>query len=783
MVFWGLTLFSTLLISQAEPKPLHEFSALEELELREDARRLFILGSYEEDGLLSAQRECLERSLALYQTKASIEQVKNTLHSCFSFSTLLSDLDFEFQRIASSQWLKEFYHRNLVRLPESKRNFYNLRRLLLLEIQYKEFLLAHPVFGEAQVLPGWSLNQWPTVEELLNNSPAIEVALSATDLPFEEFRNAQTALHPGVSDDLIISNYFRYWVFGRRLVWDWTSDEWIENIGTPPGLTPLQQESFFKQLTEWKLQSEFYNFLYEKSLHTSPIDWLGPSGFESDQRSGLRWLFHEYAQIWPRFKNEFPILELASNIANGTLDPQIALLELEIEKFIFESGAWSSGEIEDFKKARAEIETGVWLDRPKEDSSYRSLSDSFRNLMAIQFFPQLPLKAARRILDGDFFSLPQSEQIWALQRLLVSLSTFSNTAQNLAESKFRFEDWLKAYQLSDLQNQNERNQLIKGLILLARRQNELEDLQWTVDNSDRLILLDGNSLPKSEDVRSQMREAIRLAEENKMEGVHHSWMPDFLFHGLMIHLFPSPDYWENESKKFWNELKRQDRFWEKRKLLTALENDPSATAEQKKVILEELKNLFRTEEGFARFDESSNGVWRACFVSGLMHDPARAIPNIVAGAIISLVFKWAGTRVALIFILFDGGLRFQTAAAFNPDDREWYELDLSKGFSTPVGKFFAASAQDIYLTGSALLDPSEPLERLEGFYRLGELSYDFAGFSIGSGITHYALRGSSLSWRRGQARALRNFQNARNLRNEFDPSKRKSRSSNPHDKV
>jgi hypothetical protein len=104
---------------------------------------------------------------------------------------------------------------------------------------------------------------------------------------------------------------------------------------------------------------------------------------------------------------------------------------------------------------------------------------------------------------------------------------------------------------------------------------------------------------------------------------------------------------------------------------------------------------------------------------------------------------------------------------------QWYELQLEKGTSSPVGRFFGEFLQDLMVTGKGLLDPAQDLDRIEAWYRSGELAVDFSSFAAGSALTQRILGGSSLSWRNAHAQRQASIRSIEARLQKLDSSSRR----------
>jgi len=740
-----LSLF--LIAQEQSPDPLQA------LELQEDAQRLFILGDSRQQstGLYSEVRECLETTHREWKTKTLRQDLRQRLKHCLATDLRLSDLHFEFQRRRADNpaALDLIYKNTLSLLPEGRKSHYEMRRRNLLEIKYREHLVRFPIFSDALIFPGWSLDDRIAIQDLLvgdGGLPAdvFEKALLLQELTREEFAQIFYILHPQAPKSELELSLARYYFFGRAFIHQWTEEEWASELEKANDL-PIESK---KWIEGWKKDLPFYATLLHLELESRPIDWDSPYFTSENKLNILLWVDMQFGALWPQFRTELPLKELAEEARKLHPDPRLPLLALEIERFISESGNWSAEEALQFRKAKAEVESESWLSLEDSQSSYRQLPDELRNLLAAIFFPQLSVKAARAILEDSFFRLSSPEQIGALQ-----LAAASDTKDAKGEI------FLERLTKTDPLKLEDRRKILRELVRIHRRWILAEDLPWIEWQADRVLLLDGKSvLKRSEVERDEMRQAI----DDFGSQVQYGWYPEFLIDPLMIYLFPSENYWKHEGEKLFSELTRQDQLWSLRDRLEKLKAegiDESAILH----IEAQLKSLFVSENGISRMDGSSPGVWLASFWSGFRHDPARAIPGVLTGAAVTLVFKWAGVRWAFIFIAGDSVLRFQTAAAQNPRSLEWYEIDLDRGTSTFVGKTFAHMAQDLYQTGSMLWDPKDDFDHLEAWYRTGEMTYDFFAFSAGSAAMSRILSESSLGLRRTQSRRWEALHEAKTL--------------------
>jgi len=726
--------------------------SLQSLELQEDASRLFILGegASEAPGLYTEVRQCLEDLYRDWKTNQLQPDLEDRLKNCLAKELRQSDLHFEFtRRRADNPALLDLIYQNTLRLlPEGKKSHWQMRRRNLLEIKYREHLVRFPIFSDALLFPGWGPDDATAIEDLILDKGSLptsilEMALGNGEVSASDYTQIFSLLHPQASQaekDLALA---RYQFFGRAFIHQWSLEEWTRNLEQQEDLP----EEVNKWIKVWKEDLFFYAKLLELELQSTPIDWNSPSFFSAETLNSLTWVDQQYASLWPTFQTEFPLREIAREARKLNADPRLPLLSIEIEKFIIDSGIWSSEEALQFRKAKAEVESGIWLGQADATSSYRKLSDALRCLLAASIFPQLSIRVARAILEDAFFQLPKSEQIGALQ-LAASRPT--------EEAGETFIDRLNKSNLLILED---RRRLLRELVRIQGRWIQAEDLPWIEWQSDKVLLTDGKTnLKRSEIERDEMREAI--AEFGSQ--IRYGWSPKFLVDSLMIHLYPSKNYWENEGQKLFSELGRQDKLWTLRQSLEKAKAqgiDPQ-TIEK---IEAELKSIFVSPNGVSRLDGSSPGVWLASFWSGFKHDPARAIPGVLTGATMTLVFKWSGLKWAFVFIAGDSALRFQTAAVQNPRNLEWYEIDLDRGYSTWVGKTFADMAQNLYQTGSMLWEPKDDFDHLEAWYRTGEMTYDFLAVSVGSAGMSRLLSETSLKMRRLPNKRYRKLEETKSL--------------------
>jgi hypothetical protein len=750
-----LSLFFSVVVLGAQGSSslsMPPMGSLQYLEIREDLRRLFILGSPAQPGLLSQQRRCLERAYEHFKAGNQREELEGLLRTCVRLDLQLSDLDFEFERVTHEdpQWLQRTAESTWDLLPEDRRSFIDLRRRLALERSYREFILRYPIFAEALILPGWKFEDLSSAQELIFYSiENFDLSLVLEDLSdFDFFSDIFEKLHPASPKEDVHLAYARYLFFGRRLQKNLGSEEWQNEV----------QRIDLSWAHAWKRDLDFYELVWKVILKDSrALDWNSPRYFGSEKRSGLRWMYGEYRRAWSRFSSEFPILELSDQLDRGARDPRLALLPIEIDMLIEDSGLFSGDEITLFRRARSEVESGRWLNTKQEDSAFRQLSVELRYLMSSLLFPSLSVEIGASILDASFFHLPIEEFGSAAQKLVAALPEVQSLFDRLANENITKVD--------------QRYEFVREVVRLSLKDRKLLDWEWIELDESKILLLDEKSiLPSS----ARERDSMRSAMEEFSGSLNYGWYPEFLIQAFMIHLFPSEHYLLNESKKFWNELQRQQRLWPLKDLeRELLQNSSIENSEELKEARTQLQQLFETAQGISRIDASSPGVLLACFVAGVKKNPWRIPLGVLSGSIVTFVFKWKGAQWMFVFVVGDTGLRFHTAASQNPNDLQWYELQLEKGTSSPVGRFFGEFLQDLMVTGKGLLDPAQDLDRIEAWYRSGELAVDFSSFAAGSALTQRILGGSSLSWRNAHAQRQASIRSIEARLQKLDSSSRR----------
>jgi hypothetical protein len=664
-----------------------ELSRSQILDFKESWRQLYVLG-VPDGGLVKEQRFRLEDLFDFYlERPADLENLSKEFDYLFYYPSSLLELSQNFERHHASR-LPNLYLMNLGHLKIENPNFQDVLRSLLLQIQIREELIRFPLLADSQFLAGLNADDrlhFYQLQALKESEIRILEEIAIQNLVAREdfFKVAEVF---GIQREALESVYLDYLYLGRLPRHREVREEEFRQHFLETDQTLDRTESEYSEQVDfyWQLYSASHRALWrlqwEDLWIKKPEDsWI---------MTGNVWIETFLSQKWSGFQT-------ASNLTA----PELIF---KIKDYVDLSGSFSDRDRQRFADSLFSLQTlGKLPDR--------DLPTEIRTLLAVAAFPFMPLRDAFILLDKNFEYLPLHEQEKILWRMPLSIGERMYWHERLHQISSHDLAALRVFE-NDL-----------TLSLLEAFRLEIESAE-----SETVELLDGQRLASSASLRSQMRQII-----DGHGPLDYGVFPRWLIDSLMIHLFPSPDYWRLEWSKAKNEWRRLN-FIEKHAGRGLSEQD-----------LMKIQEILFDENKQPKTDYSSPLVYLSSWTHGAVSDPSRLIPAILMGAGFHLVFRSLGGKLVCSVLFGDAGLRIGSAYFFEESSKSWYEVPVNQLIWTP-GQMVAEELQHIGRLGKSLIFPQDSPERLWAFRDLGRYSTEILGFGIGAIGLEMALPWSRL---------------------------------------
>lgn len=756
-----IVLFGFLVVSKLFSQDFDDLSIAQKAEFEKISIELGVLGGNEnghEFGLIGYQQHHIDILLRLYQNQ-NLDQFQELSSNLYSFNQAESDWTYIMRRNSSesSYLLKYEYQKLRAQLVEP--TFFNLQQFLRLEYQQRLFQLNHPIFSSALFYPGlneWDLSRLVGLKEdpILNeiSQELIHKIANNETLSFEEY----SSLAGNASRSELIPAYFEYLSLSSVLRFEPKSEEELVQVFQQAKETFLNQfPTVFTaaDLSYYQKNSKFYWTIYSASLnhHFTLNENLIWSNFSEDLEdlNALLWLEANYRQQWPDLDNFGDFQEILNEMRDGDFSI-LAMLQMAIDESLEEDFSFQAEQKSFFKEAVVQIEKLNWLKDP-ENSKFLKLDTRLRNILCAREFPTLSIRACRALLEDRLIDLSREE----IARFPVLFYRSSS----------KREEYLQKFRETNLINANQARELAKMLVQdYFEMLTEKAEIQ-SREPQEKLHLYSGEELELVSKKKSQRRAEIESGEYQlpKVYG----WLPNDLATWINLQISPYDGFWSDEIKRFENERKRAQILTDYREKMMNTEED----SDEYQKLHEELHQMVTDSEGFPRVDLSSPAVYLADYWTGLRNADAMEIAgSAAAGFVFYFVFKGVGGRWIFRIVTGDTALRIGSAYYYDRDARSLIQIDLDKGFSTPVGYWTAKGLQDSLKTLGDLLFPQNDAQRLAGFYDLGRLTPGFGSFIAGGFVAReFGGRAYGLIRQRSRLedRLLREIKNLETLKTEI----------------
>lgn len=678
----------SLILFSAEPMAFTDLSRVQQIEFRETWRQLYILG-VPLGGIWQDQRQRIERAYEYY-----IEHKEAFRSPDFSFIFQLQQATLEW----SYRFDQEFNHRAAILYNSSfqsldpKATYIDVIKSLQLQIQLREEMIRYPLFADAQPLAGLHSYDLQIFCDLYRvqkeDCSLLQKFIDQEWLSENEFIQALQVISP--TNTYQSELYEEYLFLGRIPRKQVLTREEFERHFVEAGKSLGRENNDFIQ------NLDFYYLLYQASHQRDwSLNWEKLVFLREDdlwELTGSSWIHVHYADRWPAFKDI------------GKLSPEE--LAESIEEYIELSGDFQDSEIQDFNDILLLLRSsGKW--------TFKDIPENLAIWLAAYTFPELKLKSALSILEGNFLELSEEEQQEALFHLPFPLEIIVLLKIELSKIDPRKREEVLNFHWKILETNFQ-----------IRFENTVELTAFS-----EVELINGKRLPKSSELREKMRQILNDPDIKKDYGFFPAW----LIEPLIVHFFPSPNYWDLEIQKAKNE-------WSRQEILSEYSKQDQVLTEKDRKYLEQI--LF-DKNGAPRTDLSSPLVFMSSFAYGFQNNPERILPAIGAGLLLHIVTKGIGGKIVLSLIVADTSIRLISASYYDEENQSWRDLKLEKGFSSAIGLWSAQELQRIYSILYSMSFPHHESERLWAFHDFGEWSFEAISFSLGMGLSE-----SLIPWKR-----------------------------------
>lgn len=709
--FWAILFLFFFFLKDLQAQNFSELSRSQILDFKENWRQLHVLG-VPDGGLLKEQRFRLE-DLFDYFSELNLgpSHLSEEFDYLFYFPVSLLELSQNFESHHSSR-LPELYEVNQEQLRLQDPKFLDILQSLILQIQIREEMIRFPLFADSQFLAGlnsddrkhfYRLQSISDRDQEIFESIADQKFLSQTDY-------TAAAKIFGISDESIESAYFDYLYLGRldrRLSLDEAA---FRNhfIST--------DRSLGLDRSDYSDQVDFYWQLYLASHRAQwRLSWEDlwiKSQEDTWKMSGHVWLENFMSNQWSGFQS-------ASSLTAQEIF-------FQIKDYIELSESLTD-------RDRQRFNDSIFLMRTEGKLKNKDLPKAIRPLIAVALFPFLTLEDSFIFLDQKFRQLPLFEQERVLWRLPLSVGERIYWQERL-------------HQISSL-NTAELEKFEDDLCL---RLLEIVDFEVESHDAPQVELLDGQIVSSSSQIRADMADWI---EENRSQ-IDYGYHPQWLIDTLMIHLFPSQEYWSLEWQKSKNEWRRLNFIEEK------------SGIELTKEDFQRIQETLFDKNKQAKTDYSSPLVYLSSFAHGFVSDPARLIPALFLGSAFHLVFRSLGGKLVFSVLFGDAGLRIGSAYFFEDHSQSWYEVPVDQLIWTP-GQLAAQEIQYLGRVSKSLVFPADASERLWAFRDLGQFSSEALSFGAGALSLELALPWSRMIHLRQMGQQHRHLEKFKRQRDQL----------------
>ncbi len=752
------------LLSAAEIRPYQRLPLFAQRDFLEYYRRSFILGERTEKlsfGAALQQHENLQKLLDFESldsddrstSKLASEKLKKRLleQSLYLDQSLVDwSYDFRNQFSSKAEKISSTYERLIENLPSQIKDSKNDEKIynsilerLSIDIELKLLDLRFPLFlkySPAQGLRGNILDQFlkSYPETFLKNIPEkILIKIRRGEaLEFDEFiiyLEKSSSAHDPKSQILLFSRYLALGSLSFDLIADLPKKSEFLNrfetavdiclkIAKEKGISFSPEDLNFTSALK---ETAYLTYIASQSTPWRPDwdkSWLSTRNFEAPI-AGLKWAFLKYQNELNQPDLDFSKLPFSKSVENA----QLAIDEW-VRKNIPEQNL-------EYHTARIQLSDGSFRNLGRKKFAYYRLNDELRNLFLARNLPDLSLREAQALVELKFFELSEEERLNTLQKIYPDVQLLFSYFQKLAVLDLNNPDSLELFQLDlietyfNLRSWNNVAKLIKN----PKPQKILYNKEIVSDLSNE---------------KSQLEYSIAHSPRED------SLYPDSLINWLSINLFSSEEFWSEELKRFSSEWRRRSDEKKLRTKIIELENKYklAPTKEEKSIAATEIEEALKQNSAIfdlERTEPSSPSVFMANFLSGMTPQNLREAQeigvNLGIGAIFYVVGRFVGAKWLSIFILSDTGLRLISAEILSPQKANLLGVDLSKGISTPLGKWTAEFLFHLAKTAETALTADRGFNKLNSIRDLGAISRDIASASIGAGISHLSLDLSRLS--------------------------------------
>ena len=690
VALWASALIAAFLsLDAATAQSSSDFASLgllEQRDFKEMARRLYVIGDPRSpSGLFLSQQMKLEdlEAAALTSIKSDSPYVQKLAESLFNLEDQKWDWILEFDRYVreNPERLASLYSNAIKKIVEPQnQNFENLLRLLSLEYDQKLYLLQHPLTGSAEVFPGLRGHRLSSFLELTGTKLSEEDQRkieSGETLSFEDY----SRLHSKNQDLYLIYH--------------------LSHLANIPSFEELQKQA--PEAQESQLRT-LWIVIQARNKSNLQLSW---SRLESPEEkiSAAHWVVENFQNVWPKFSDiQFSVeTQDWSSFQNEVDDMLVSQME--------------GSEIYYFSRVREQIQDLDWSFEASKEKAYSHLSDKLRRLVAARSFPDLSLAEARGLLEGRIFELSEEERLHILQAAFPEPNEAARSLQ-------------KQMQI-DLENSKEI--LLYHLDLLRA----YKARKFEMPPPTEMILSDGKTkVPLLKPMRDEMKLLIKQNQEQINPGIYPRW----LIEKLMTTFYSDNNHFENEALRFKEEWKRENLIRENLDRIQSLvkASKKAESDDERSKIQSELLSLqmnFNDELAKYPIDPDSEATILAAFSYGFIpthwKDAGDVAKVAATGFVFMVVTRFVGVKAVSLFIMTDTGLRFLTANYFTEDGKP---LDLSNGYSTPIGLWTAQGLNHSFDLLDRLLRESRPEDKLEAYRELGVFARDTLAFSAGARI-------------------------------------------------
>jgi hypothetical protein len=729
----GLSSFGVKTIAQTG-NPFDSVEAWNQRDYSLILRKLFVIGdSQGSSGLLGLQKTLIEDLKLSAELEIDLKEAIQRASNLSAARTLIADRTFEFRRSIIPR-IPAIYKADWEQQPEGFGTFDRIMTEKVLELKQKEFALSRPVISQLEPLGGlrgFYVQQLFESRQLNPSSDLLEELKAGRLLSFEHFRDLLTLLNPQIDlseSSKVYQQFAIYRLFARIdeipardfEAFDAEMNLIAEELINEAHRLELKAPQF--QLNKTSLR---FFWLLRAWIEARPlsIDW-DHHAEDKNLLSGWNYLVSTYATRWTELNQipeEIQFDEPARKLIADAIDEMVLSL-FKIE------------ESSDFESAIQQFQEGLWLDLSPEDSALRKLPEELRQILAARLFPDLSLKQGRALLEGRLFEsldeLDRRELLSSIYGAEIPTDEFEKQ-RTLSPSD---PDAIHRYHYD----------LVKAYLIA---QSLIEE------TADTMTLSSGDEIPTVESERRKMR--LLLAQNR--DSFDYGAFPPTLIDELAVLLFPSPEHLSDlEPKRFWNEWERQTLLRElmisQQGFLAEIQRAPTME-EKQKIEAQFIKTLedFQEKLSSYKIDMDSEATWLAAFLYGALphsNEASEIFKTIGIGATFALSVKIFGVRAVSWFIVLDTGTRLVTSGYL---DEDFDDLDLNRGFSTPIGKWTAQSLQGGLHLLSKLQTAKTAGESMELAYDLGTLSSDLVWFGVGASAVRWSVDLSSYRrWRRAK---------------------------------